>query len=486
METERLLDEEDRFKLLILQYLEIEKNNYIHVSKLYELTGLTKFRMDNLLSDLSTDLLIFSENPRILIDLEGIVETKNLSLKIVKKIKLEYLERSTNFALLKDMLTTQSSIEVFSKKNHLSKSQVYIKRKNLKVFLSQLGVKLKKNAFVGDEVTIRNILFSIFYDVYNGITFPFPEEIYGLSNKLIAHYEHWLNLKMRNSEKTKLRLIIGISFYRAGNSFTDKIFFLKEKKIESFSHYPISIFSEFGQFTHETIIDEIHYILSYIVLNIEGTYPEDLVAEEVNAAFEEADRFSEEITNQILSGLHFSKKLTEDQINKMIQTYRTLIKKSNRNRFLFDVDIRSFYFESSTQFFMETYPYITKVIRESINKTIVRWNSKRNLKSVQLFFDYIFILFSVCPVKYLEQPVYVCIDFTLGVYYNEYIRKQIEGFKQFNLYIVDKLNADTNIYISDCMIENLNIEQIIWKSPPTADDWEEFGNKVIEAKNKSE
>ena len=92
--------------------------------------------------------------------------------------------------------------------------------------------------------------------------------------------------------------------------------------------------------------------------------------------------------------------------------------------------------------------------------------------------------FSLFPIETLERPVCVCVDFTFGKYYNEFIAKQINGFKHFNLFIVDRLTADTDIYISDCNIDHSTISQIIWKNPPTADDWEDFGNKIVEIKNK--
>ena len=44
MEIEKILEDNERFKLLILKHLEIEKGNYTHIATIYQLTGLSKFK----------------------------------------------------------------------------------------------------------------------------------------------------------------------------------------------------------------------------------------------------------------------------------------------------------------------------------------------------------------------------------------------------------------------------------------------------------
>ncbi|MCH3669794.1 M protein trans-acting positive regulator, partial [Enterococcus faecium] len=50
--------------------------------------------------------------------------------------------------------------------------------------------------------------------------------------------------------------------------------------------------------------------------------------------------------------------------------------------------------------------------------------------------------------------------------------------------IESRITSRTNIYLSDCLLEKFNKEQIIWKNPPTPDDWEYFGNTIIREKNR--
>lgn len=103
---------------------------------------------------------------------------------------------------------------------------------------------------------------------------------------------------------------------------------------------------------------------------------------------------------------------------------------------------------------------------------------------IRLFYDYLFLLVGICPVFYFESPIHVCIDFSQGSAYTAYIISQVKGFKNYNIVIESRITSRTDIYLSDCLLEKFNKEQIIWKNPPTPDDWEYFGNIIIREKNR--
>ncbi len=64
------------------------------------------------------------------------------------------------------------------------------------------------------------------------------------------------------------------------------------------------------------------------------------------------------------------------------------------------------------------------------------------------------------------------------------IISQVKEFKNYNIVIESRITSRTDIYLSDCLLEKFNKEQIIWKNPPTPDDWEYFGNTIIREKNR--
>lgn len=484
MEIEMLLDNNERFKVLILQYLENQKNNYVHISKLYQITGITKFKMNHVFSSLDNDLLIFEENPTILIDESGVIETKNLNLEIVKKLRLYYLEQADTFKLLKEMIEDHISIEAYAERNHFSRSQIYIKRKIVKEFLVKMDIKLKKNNLIGNEIHIRNQLFSLYYESYNGIKFPFQKLIHHEVIKICNHYEYWFNLKMTNNDRIKFQILAGIALCRLKNGFFLKKNFFEENEIfnEFFNaHFPI--ISNFTRCNRQEGKSEMQYLLLYLFFNVEGKYSEKISKALILDDYADVDIFSEETSKEIYSALHFSDSLNNEEKRMIFNKYSSMIEKSNRNRFFFDFNITSFQSKRSLRFFSETYPEITEIIMGKISDNLGRHNLLKSVPPIQLFYDYIFNLFASCQMEFLERPIYVTVDFTFGKQYNEYICKQIEGFQHFNIRIEERISSKTNIYISDCIAKGLNTKQIIWKSPPTSDDWEDFGNSVVQAKN---
>lgn len=96
------------------------------------------------------------------------------------------------------------------------------------------------------------------------------------------------------------------------------------------------------------------------------------------------------------------------------------------------------------------------------------------------FFSVLFVI----PIEYMGSNVYVCVDFTQGEAYTHFIYKQIEGFRNQNIVVQTKISSKTDLFISDFASERLSAEQIIWKEPPNADDWEAFGAIVSQIKQR--
>ncbi|MGX6962958.1 helix-turn-helix domain-containing protein [Vagococcus xieshaowenii] len=476
MKTEVLMENDDRFKILILQYLELNKQGYVHISKLYELTGLSKFKMENLLKELMEDLLLLEENPKLYINDEGVIEIKKINLSIIKKIKLKYLEHSLTFKMLDDLVVRQSSVDKFSKDNHLSRSQLYIKRKELKKFLSSYDIKLKGNKILGDETRVRNALCIIYFDIYNGIKFPFSDEIYNIVNRLVIHYEQWFKFNLTYVDRVKLGIVIAVSIIRVKNNHHNNIKFFESDDLLDFFSLQISMLSDYLPVKSNILIYEVEYILVYIVLNFEGDSIKKNYSKIQTSFFNDVDEFSQNTINKIVSNVEKISDMHYEEKKLFIEE----IYKNNRRKYLFDIERTNI---KSKRFFEETYPEISNIVSESIDDELSKGKYDFKFLSNHLFYDYILILFSLFSITSLEKTIHVCVDFTMGRHYNQFIINQVVGFRHFNIKIEDKLTNKTDIYISDCIIENIEIIQIIWKSPPTSDDWEDFGNKVIEVKN---
>ncbi|MBF8807257.1 MAG: hypothetical protein IC227_01115 [Enterococcus lacertideformus] len=157
----------------------------------------------------------------------------------------------------------------------------------------------------------------------------------------------------------------------------------------------------------------------------------------------------------------------------------------NRKHAIFDFVLSAFTSKTQFSYFFEAYPVFSFAVNQSIkefkNELVFGDESILN----QLFYEYIFLLVQICPLDDVEKPVYVCVDFSLGELYTKFITRQIEGFLNMNIEIEHRLSSKTDIYISDCMLQGLKLQQLICKKPPSADDWQFFGDAVIRAKQNS-
>ncbi|EHS7939144.1 M protein trans-acting positive regulator, partial [Enterococcus faecalis] len=103
---------------------------------------------------------------------------------------------------------------------------------------------------------------------------------------------------------------------------------------------------------------------------------------------------------------------------------------------------------------------------------------------IHFYYDFLFLLLSKIPLNELEKTIVICVDFSYGKAYTELITAQIEGFNNLTLKIEHKLTEKTDLYISDVAMSREKLEQIIWKNPPTPEDWKYFGEKIIEIKGR--
>lgn len=146
----------------------------------------------------------------------------------------------------------------------------------------------------------------------------------------------------------------------------------------------------------------------------------------------------------------------------------------------------TFYTFEEESLFAELYPQFHQVAKkfvEMVRKSNI-YNKQLIIKS-GLYYDYIFAIISVIPQKYLFDKIYICVDFSQGSSYTSFIAETIKIFQSLNIEVQQKVNNQTQLYVSDIMIDKLNCPQIIWKNPPSDYDWLLFGEMLIKVSNKS-
>ncbi|EPH97715.1 M protein trans-acting positive regulator [Enterococcus faecalis 13-SD-W-01] len=483
MKIDYLLEEEDREKLLIVRYLEFEKNNYLVLPRLYEVLGLSKFKTRNYIIELNKEFAAFDSHPEIIVSEDGEIEVKNLNMIDIKNLRRVYFAKSKIAQLLTDTVTSKVTIDKFAEEQFLSTSRAYVKRKELTVFLEHQGIKLKKNTLVGKETAIRSMLFSVYFGIYNGYKLPFDEKILNETKNIVQYFEYLLQLKLSSTKKIKLNLLVALVLLRAynGDILTECYFHPKYfETIEGTEIIQDISRISFKNLSKEQILNEVSYILLFLIGEEEFAHGRQFVNEEDN--FQEIDKITQVLSSHLFHLLPFSEKVPEEERLKAQERLTLGFERINRTHQIFDFRMSSFISKKQMQFFFETYPIFSSAVKEIVDKYIEEFNGNEEL-AVRLFYDYLFLLIDVCPVSYFEPPIHVCIDFSQGKSYTNYIVSQVNGFKNYNIVIESKVTSKTHIYLSDCLLENFGKKQIIWKEPPTPDDWENFGNAVIKLKS---
>lgn len=482
MELETLLEGNDRIKLVIVRYLEIHSEKNVTTSELCEFVGITPFRLENAISEINHEFCQFEPIPRIKEE-GGILTTYGIDLKIVKLLKLNYFKKAPTFLLLIDTLEEAITAKEFSKKYFFSLASVYIRQRTLSNFLGEFGIKLSKGRIIGKETIIRNLLFSILFEIYNGIEGPFSFETSQQIKRIYDYLVYTFNLKMHKTSQVKLELLIGIVLCRIRfKCYLDKreIFFniseAKDLQIEQ----AISVLAElFAMKDHAKQHSEISYIFGFINMEELGEMPVKILEKKVA----KLDLVSEKLANKMISYLNVCSSNQREQLDKQLKQKIVWI---NRKHAIFDFVLSAFTSKAQFSYFFEAYPVFSFAVSQSIEyfKHELVFGDESTVN--QLFYEYIFLLVQICPLDYVEKPIYVCVDFSLGELYTKFITLQIEGFRNMNIEIEHRLSSKTDIYISDCMLQGMKLQQLIWKKPPSADDWQLFGDAVIRAKQNNE
>lgn len=97
---------------------------------------------------------------------------------------------------------------------HVSRSSTYRLYKRLKDQLVEEGFQLKKNQLIGEEDTLRNFLFGLYYEIFNGLASPFDDTTQHQAKELFRYLEHYLNLSLPKTKEHKLQFFISIALVR--------------------------------------------------------------------------------------------------------------------------------------------------------------------------------------------------------------------------------------------------------------------------------
>ena len=453
--------DENQYPVLILQWLELKKSTYCSLDQLVELLGISKFKTSQYLEDLNKQLSKIDSDSKIDIYENNEIRIRNIDNYIVKKLRAEYLLESELFQLLHDTVHYELSIDEFAENRFLSRSKSFNKRKLLIEKLRPFHLKYKKGKIIGDEKYVRSFIFSLYFNFFYGLHNPFGSEVVGLTQKIVNIITEETRESFSLTQKAKLEFLVSIMVVRINN----KHFIINRSdsdKLEKTEGY--YKFSNLFVIPEDVISLEWEYLQEFLFS--EG------ITENKKYSFDEYK--IKKISTQFVEGL--LKRHDENLINELsLELTRIAIKYR-----LFPMHIDSFNQDRSFNYFEENYPSMV----ESVDMLVATFNSMfpDQLNQSNLYYDLFFSAIKIIPIDLYEEKIYVCVDFTQGINYTEFVTNQIRGFNEVNIIVQERINGFTDLFISDFPIMRLSCSQVIWKEPPNANDWEDFGNEIIKIK----
>ncbi|EOH87273.1 hypothetical protein UAO_02379, partial [Enterococcus villorum ATCC 700913] len=398
---------------------------------------------------------------------------KNFDHFIVKRLRLFYFKNNPTFLLFKAYLEEKITIQQFKNRIYLAVPTIYVKHKKIKNFLQNYDLTIRNGNIEGEELHLRNLVFVIFWDVYNGLENPFSLLIRTQINTLMNYLNSLFNLRLRETEKLKFELFLGIFLCRIKHKNhlrKREDFFLMDSKvkIQLINNLKNRLF-ETNMMQEEYEIIEVKYLLGFLKMLVGEKIPITIKKEK----FKKIDHVSWKIAKKLTQFIPY-----KDNRKNFYTRLEDGITEINRKHLVFENVLCWFNLEEQEKKVVHLYPLYSQAIK----KVLAIYESK--LFSYQdrwnLFYQYFFLLIELLPHHYYFEPIYVCIDFSRGKSYTKFIQRQFDHLQDLNIFVENYLSSKTDIFISDFEVPNLSVKQVIWNNPLILDDWQLFLSKFTQ------
>lgn len=465
---DKLISERSQTKLILFRYLENYLGTTVKLVKLEKDLGYTNYLIKSLIEELNEDALTLPMDNgfHIAIDKDQIEFQQQyyVSSNILEE---EYLSQSQEFLLLKNIFFNKfGSKKSYSEKNYLSRTSVHrlFDRVNKQLKEYELSLDGKGN-IQGDEMLIRQFFSALFYKVYKD----------SFSIYLFASQADVVLLE------TDLKKCI--SDYSSSSRFKHYVFVMlvrvqgNRKYLPNKSYYPIDI-------KNEQLIKTCADWLSKAGLKVDGIETEietvglignirdiDFNAQGIVRDFKRCKKYGDALYRelQLAINMPLSGDLVENEkLYNAIFDYLYVDK--FKDIFLRDIDLT--YFKEN---FPEYFYGCLNFIKHNINDEQVISHNK-----ISFFFDLLLSIVNIMPYKTIGSEINIFVNFIHGDAYNDFIKQNIATFSNFNFHFHSHLRPDTDLILSDHIVNQELLDRtIIWLSPPRAKDWEIFGDHVV-------
>ncbi|WP_179211613.1 hypothetical protein [Secundilactobacillus pentosiphilus] len=473
-----LLSKNDNICFDILSRFTQQANQSLNKEELAQSLSLTNYQLNKYFETMNADLASVSEGTPCYLDEpnKGMWQAFGLNSYILQKVTLVYLNRAPLFTALEYQFFYNN---LYTKKeyvtaNYMSSSVFYRSLDSLEAILEKHGFFQASSLYANKEFTIRLHLFQLYYTMYNGVSEPF-EPLNPLVEDMILAIQAELSDPLNPTQETKLSTFLRVWLLRMLNSNPIG----KDQKLQiSPTASSTAMLNQLQKLLADQLTlkkDEFNYLYSFLIAQ---GYLGFNKMHELAANIPAVD----ELTEQFMG---------EMQSNNVLLTTHLVNDSQLRNSLLsIHFQFATFYIEPTTfispdqvKFFAELYPAFDVVVSHNITKLQRRADLYLTQKmAVNLYFSYMFALINAIPAELMRDQVHICVDFSQGNLYTNYVIQSLNAFNHAHIVIDSHLTADTDIYISDFHSKKVSQTQVIWQDPPTPVDWSNLADLILDAK----
>lgn len=473
------LEKNEKLKLQILTFLEADSNQYFPMATLMEELGLSRFKLVNYVNDINVDLGELAAAGKVKLEIvnSNFLTAVDLTDSIIANLRITYIERSNRFLYFQELMYQNISIYDFSEKQFVSESKAYVIQQDLLKIIKPYKLTIKNGQLIGEETDIRITYFMLYYFFFNGIKYPFSEtEIVEAMYRAICEA---FSLELPPTQEVKLRFFIAITCLRIaeGNYILGEP--NHQAASESQEEIIYAIASTFFKEDESLLRVESQYLLAFLIAENYITIDKSYYAKLEN-------KVTERLSQQFIT--LFCEKITGDfsidskQLEENLLLLEDEISRIHFKLLHFNLYPDVFATRGQIKYFQEVYPEYFEVIEAFLNSYIDKTNII--VDRAALFYDYMFAIVTTFPIQLLQRKIHICIDFSRGTTYSNYIAHNIFQFQPMNIILDMVPSANTDLYISDFELAEINCEQLIWKEPPMIRDWKNLGNLLVKIRER--
>ncbi|GAW99005.1 hypothetical protein IWT30_00965 [Secundilactobacillus mixtipabuli] len=475
-----LLSKNDNICFDILSRFTQQTDQTLNKEELAQSLSLTNYQLNKYFETMNADLAVVSEGSPSYLDEpnKGMWQSFGLTSYILQKVTLLYLNRAPLFTALEyeffyNHLYTKKE---YVANNYMSSSVFYRSLDSLEAVLEKHHFFQASSLYAGKEFTVRLHLFQLYYTLYNGVSEPF-EPLNPLIDDMVSAIQAELPHTLSPTQETKLSTFLRIWLLRmlnANSIGTDQQLQVKASASKDAMMKKLQVLlSDQLELTEE----EFNYLYSFLIaqgyLGFESMRE---LAADIPAVDELTKQFMAEMqANNVLLTTHLiDDNRLEDSLLSIHFQFTT-----------FYIEPTTFINPEQVQFFAELYPSFDVVVSHNITKLQRREDLHLTQKmAVNLYFSYMFALINAIPTELMRDKVHICVDFSQGTLYTNYVIQSLSAFNHAHIIIDTQLADDTDIYISDFHSKKVTQTQVVWQDPPTPVDWSNLADLILDVKRK--